>query len=311
MVAARKRTEPVRTNRTRHMSKRRPNARVRKAVSAARRPTTCVAPETEALRQAGAPGRQTCSRATQSVPEPPCSAGTNRTEQLRHTTNRVPTQLAQIALADIGEAFDAQGAVIPFTDLPASVRSAVAEYRVRQHRNGSRSVGVVMRPKLPVLAVPGHHLGAFNGPEQVSSRLVLAPTASQSDCRCGHIRQLISENPRTEEAQWAGSLAAGGRARSGGRVVPRDRHRRVQPLGLSRPVLDKLARSNGGMRAKSGHPLRSVTRSVWRAPRACFACGTTSGNRGRVSTTRSGSRRPGATSAGAVVVHLPAGSGWS
>lgn len=185
MVAVRERIKPVRTGRTRRTGKRCPNSRPRKATDAAGRPASGVATEAEALRQAGAPGRQTGSPAPRPVPEAPRAAGTNRAEQLRHATNRVLVQLAQIAFADIGDVFDARGVVIPFADLPAGVRCAVAEYRVRQCRNGSRSVCVVMRPKLPALAVLGHHLGAFNGPEPASSRLFMAPAASRGTAGVG------------------------------------------------------------------------------------------------------------------------------
>lgn len=178
MVAARERTEAVRGSRTLRIDKRRPTLRLRKTVDAAR-PAPSVAPEPETLRKDGAFSRRTCSRRARSAAEGLRSAGSNRAEQLRLMTNRVLAQLAQLAFADIGDVFDARGAVIPFAELPAGVRSAVAEYRVRHYRNGSSSVRVVMRPKVPALAALGAHLGAFSAPEQTDSRLVLAPAPSR------------------------------------------------------------------------------------------------------------------------------------
>lgn len=78
---------------------------------------------------------------------------------LREATNRVLVELAQIAFADIGDVFDKHGAVIPFADLPPGIRSAIAEYRVRHHRNGSSSILVRLHPKVPALAALARHLG--------------------------------------------------------------------------------------------------------------------------------------------------------
>src|SRR5262249_3133030 len=104
--------------------------------------------------------------------------------KLRLATSRVLAELARIAFADIGDVFDARGAVIPFADLPPAVRAAIAEYRVRRYRNGSYSVSVRLHSKLPALAALGRHLGVFghrseNRRPQVS-RTGHCPTAPHS-----------------------------------------------------------------------------------------------------------------------------------
>jgi phage terminase small subunit len=77
-------------------------------------------------------------------------------------TNRVLEELARIAFSDIGDVFDARGALIPFADLPPGIRSAIAEYRVRRGRNGTYTVRVRVHSKLAALAALGRHLGIFD-----------------------------------------------------------------------------------------------------------------------------------------------------
>lgn len=79
--------------------------------------------------------------------------------KLRAAIDVVLAELARIAFSDIGEVFDAHGAVIPFADLPPGVRSAIAEYRVHYGRNGTFVVSIRMHSKVAALATLGRHLG--------------------------------------------------------------------------------------------------------------------------------------------------------
>ncbi len=76
-------------------------------------------------------------------------------------TNRVLEELVRIAFSDIGDVFDAHGALISFADLPPGIRSAIAEYSVRRGRNGTYAVRVRLHSKLAALTALGRHLGMF------------------------------------------------------------------------------------------------------------------------------------------------------
>ena len=84
-----------------------------------------------------------------------------RAAQARVATDRVLVELVRIAFADIGDLFDEHGTVIPLVDLPPGIRSAVAEYSIRQSRNGTRVVRVRLHSKVTALTALGRRLGMF------------------------------------------------------------------------------------------------------------------------------------------------------
>jgi hypothetical protein len=94
-------------------------------------------------------------------------------------------ELTRIAFADIGDAFDRHGAVIPLADLSPGIRSAIAEYRVRRSRNGTYTVSVRLHSKLPALTALGRHLGIFGtrSDRATHARLFLADPQPKGDVR--------------------------------------------------------------------------------------------------------------------------------
>jgi hypothetical protein len=159
MLAVRERLEPVQVCTAPRVRERRQSSRFRGRV-AELGSEPLATPRGADPRQVGAQlGREVPLSADQSVSARCRSTRLTTNAKLHLGTRRILVELAQIALADIGDVFDEHGAVIPFADLPPGVRSAIAEYRVRHYRNGTCSVRVKLHPKLPALAALGRYLG--------------------------------------------------------------------------------------------------------------------------------------------------------
>lgn len=86
--------------------------------------------------------------------------------------------LWQIAMLDIGEAFDASGALKPLVDMPEGVRRAIASIEIDELFNGRggdrASVGVTRKvrfhDKIRALDLLGQHLGLWKAKVEVTGK---------------------------------------------------------------------------------------------------------------------------------------------
>jgi hypothetical protein len=108
-----------------------------------------------------------------------CPAFADEIAQHSRKANQVLAALAEIAFADISEAFDSEGRILPFDEIPIHTRRAIADYKVRcrtrtrTKRNGEKvietveSVSIRFHSKLAALAALGRYLGMFEKPNHL------------------------------------------------------------------------------------------------------------------------------------------------
>ena len=79
-----------------------------------------------------------------------------REERTLVTVDRVVQELAMVAFANIADAFDAEGKLLPIGKMPRSFQSAIDIYQ-----RDDRGVRIKMHDKISALEKLGRHLGIF------------------------------------------------------------------------------------------------------------------------------------------------------